>query len=138
MLDESLDLLTAPAFLWGLGVFSLVTFLLSLILVPWLIIRLPEDYFATSRRGHMAFNDLHPLLHGLLLVLKNVLGVILLLFGIAMLVLPGQGLLTMVIGLALMDFPGKYELEQKLVRKPPVRDSLNWIRRKAGRVPFDL
>lgn len=44
--------------------------------------------------------------------LRNVLGAILLVAGIAMLVLPGQGVPTILISLGLMNFPGKYRLER--------------------------
>jgi hypothetical protein len=64
-------------------------------------------------------------------VLKNALGVVLLLGGIVMLFLPGQGLLTMFLGIVLMDFPGKFRLERYLISRGPVLKSINWIRRKA-------
>ena len=70
------------------------------------------------------------------LVLRNSLGLLLLLAGIAMLMLPGQGLLTMLIGLCLMDFPGKRRLLERVVQNPHVRRGLNWVRRKRGKAEF--
>ena len=66
------------------------------------------------------------------------LGVVFILAGLAMIVLPGQGVLTILIGLALTNFPGKYALEQRLVRRPAVSGALNWIRQKAGRPPLEI
>ena len=69
-------------------------------------------------------------------IAKILIGVFLLLCGIAMLVLPGQGLLTIVIGLSLIPFPGKKKLEQNILSRKSVRSSLNWIRTKANKAPF--
>jgi len=115
-----------------LGVLSAVTFVGSLILMPILVARLPVDYFQYSRRRRQYAGDRHPVVHMVLVVSKNTLGLFLLLAGIAMLVLPGQGILTILIALALMDFPGKYRFEKALVRREPVFSALNWIRLKAG------
>ncbi len=82
----------------------------------------------------MSNDDRH--LHHLGIVLKNLLGVALVGAGIVMLVLPGQGILTILIGVMLMDFPGKYALEKRLVSRPTVMRSLNWMRAKANRPPF--
>ena len=67
---------------------------------------------------------------------KIVLGMMLLLAGIAMLVLPGQGIITILVGLSLIPFPGKRRLELFLLSRKTVRSSLNWIRIKANKDPF--
>lgn len=117
-----------------LGVASAVMFVGTLVALPIAVSRIPEDYFAHDRRERR--DTRHPLLRLALRVSKNVLGAVFVLAGIAMLVLPGQGILTILIGLGLLDFPGKYRLERKLVSRPAVLRSLNWIRRKAGRPPL--
>ena len=104
----------------------------SLFLVPYVVIRIPPDYFAAPRRRESPFHRLHPVLYVLVIGLKNLLGLGLLLAGIVMLVLPGQGLLTMLIGLMLLDFPGKYRLERWFLSRPGVLSGVNWIRRRAG------
>jgi hypothetical protein len=53
-----------------------------------------------------------------------------------MLVLPGQGLLTLLIAVALLDFPGKFRLQRWVATRRGVIDSINWIRKKAGRDPL--
>ncbi len=116
-----------------LGAISIVMFLGTLIAVPILVARIPHDYFVRSSDAESSFRQLHPALAVLLLIAKNLLGVILLVAGITMLVLPGQGLLTLLLGLMLINFPGKKSLEWKLIRNKKVLNAVNWIRQKAGR-----
>jgi hypothetical protein len=71
-------------------------------------------------------------------VLKNLLGLVFLLGGAAMLFLPGQGLLTMFIGVLLLEGPGKRRFELWLVRKPAVLGALNWLRRRSGAPPLKV
>ncbi|MGD9948354.1 MAG: PGPGW domain-containing protein [Desulfobulbus sp.] len=119
-----------------LGLFSLLTFVGSLIAVPWLIGRMPTDYFITHWQQVDQHRKGHPAIALIILVLRSVLGLLLLLAGFAMLFLPGQGLLTMLIGLCLMEFPGKRKLLGWVVGESSVRKGLNWIRRKRGRDEF--
>ena len=75
----------------GLTVASVVGFIGTLIAIPMILVRLPADYFDTRTTRHW-MKDHHPLLRLLGLVAKNVVGIVLLLAGFAMLFLPGQGL----------------------------------------------
>jgi hypothetical protein len=124
--------------MWWITVVSGIVFFGSLILVPWLVVRVPADYFANPRRPRIPFADDHPLLRWIGLVVKNLAGVSLVLAGIAMIFLPGQGLLTIAIGVLLMDFPGKHNLEGKIIRLRPVLSSINWLRNKANVPPLVL
>ncbi len=117
---------------------SVLLFVGSLIFVPWAIVRLPEDYFHSSQRHAAPWKHYHPLLRALALLLKNLLGLLLLATGIAMLVLPGQGVLTMLIGIMLLDFPGKYQSERWLISRPHVLRAVNWHRRRYQRPPFRM
>lgn len=117
---------------------SIVTFVVSLILVPFLIVRIPPDYFTHGRYHRKLRADQHPLVRGLLVIAKNLLGYILVVAGILMLMLPGQGVLTILIGITLIDFPGKYALERWIVSHGSMLRSINWIRRHAGREPLVL
>ncbi|MCZ6793043.1 MAG: hypothetical protein O7J95_05450 [Planctomycetota bacterium] len=117
-----------------LGAVSLATALLSVMLVPWIACRIPTHYFAHRHRRRPPTR--HPLVRVLLLVAKTGVGVVLILAGIAMLVLPGQGLLTIALGLSLLEFPGRFEALRYLVRRRPVLGSLNWIRGRRGRPPL--
>ncbi len=67
---------------------------------------------------------------------KIVAGLLLLVCGILMLILPGQGVITILIGLSLIPFPGKQRIVMYLLSRKSVRYSLNWIRLKANKEPF--
>jgi hypothetical protein len=69
-------------------------------------------------------------------IAKIITGLFLLIFGILMLVLPGQGIITMIVGLSLLPFPGKDKVEQSFLSRKSVRSTLNWIRTKANKEPF--
>lgn len=118
------------------GVLSAIVGLLTLIAVPWVIIQLPPDYFTRSRRE--TWRRAPDRSYGALLLrlLKNLLGLVLVVLGVVMLVTPGQGLLTLLVGLLLMNFPGKYRLERWVVMREGVMSGMNWLRRKQGREPF--
>lgn len=115
---------------------AIVSFVGSLALLPWVVVRIPVDYFARRRPPTTRFRRQHPVLRGTIWVLRNLVGAVLVAAGIAMLVLPGQGLLTIAIGLVTADFPGKRRLELWLVSRPGILKSLNWIRTRRGRDPL--
>ena len=131
----SLDSLVSPATLEFLFALSIVSFVGSLIAIPWILVRLPQDYFC-ERHPRTWLKDHHPVLRFIALAVKNVVGWILLLGGIAMLFLPGQGLLTILIGVSLMDFPGKRTIERKLISRPVVLQAINRIRQRFDRPPL--
>ncbi len=120
---------------WMTGV-SVVTFIASLLSLPWLVSRIPEDYFLREKRRPTPWKQTHPAIRLGVLIGKNALGLILLSGGILMLFLPGQGLLTMAMGILLLDYPGKFHLERRVVRLPQVYESLNWLRAKRGAAPL--
>ena len=119
---------------WG----SLILFVVSLAVIPWLIVRLPADYFHFKKRHTLASQSDNPIIVKIITTIKNMLGLILVILGFLMLVLPGQGILTILIGFILMNFPGKYKLERKIVSSKKVLNSLNWIRLKAKKPPFNI
>jgi hypothetical protein len=111
-------------------------FIATLIVVPWLIVRIPADYFAHGKRPRQPWDGRHPLVRGALLAGKNLLGYLLIAVGAAMLVLPGQGVLTMLLGFILVDLPGKYRFERWFVARPLVLRTINRLRRRARREPL--
>lgn len=119
--------------LLALAGLSVLTFFGSLIALPFLLARIPEDYFVDPQRHASRLRRLHPVVYLTLRALKNLLGWVLVLAGILMLVLPGQGILTIIMGLVLSDFPGKFTLERRLASKPRILGAINWIRRRSGR-----
>lgn len=121
---------------WWITALSGLMFVGTLIVIPFLIVRIPDNYFI--RRPVRDWPARHPLVHVALIIGKNFLGVALVMAGIAMLVLPGQGLLTILVGLMFVDFPGKRRWELRMIRIKPVREAANWIRKKYGRKPLIL
>jgi len=121
-----------------LGVISVVSFLATLLIIPWIVLRIPADYFSTPRRVSLVASDAHPSLKIVVLIVKNLLGVAVVLLGIAMLVLPGQGLLTILIGVVLIDFPGKYRFQRWLISREPVLRSANWLRKRGEKKPLEI
>jgi len=119
---------------WLAGV-SFFTFLLSLLLIPFIVGLLAPDYFLRFREQRRRARPLTPR-SLFLLIMRNLLGVLLMLAGIAMLFLPGQGLLTILLGLLLLSLPGKDRLVNRLAGFRGVRRSLDWLREKEGKLPF--
>ncbi|NQV23371.1 MAG: FMN-binding protein [Rhodopirellula sp.] len=115
-----------------------ICFVGSLVAVPWLVSKIPADYFVRTTEERADFRHQHPVAVLAWRLFKNLLGAVLLLAGIAMLVLPGQGLLTILLGIMLIDFPGKRRLEILIIRRPSIYRALCWIRRRTGRDDLQL
>ena len=122
--------------LWASGL-SLLGLIATMFGIPWVVTRLPKDYFARAERLAWRTSFDAPLLSLIVAMLKNLLGLLLVVLGLIMLVTPGQGIVTLLIGLLLMNFPGKYHLERWLVLRPGVLRGLNWLRHRQGKLPFD-
>lgn len=119
----------------GLISFSFIAFIGTLIAIPAILIRLPSDYFQNDGNRKWFANH-HPVIRTVGLMIKNGIGIIFIVAGIVMLVLPGQGLLTILLGIVFLDFPGKDRLEQKLIRQPTILQAINTLRKKAHKPPF--
>ncbi len=122
----------------GLVLF-LITFSLSLGLVSLILIKLPSDYFC-SHYDRRVWSGRAPTLRIAAAIGKNVLGTLLIILGIIMSLpgVPGQGLLTVLLGVMLVDFPGKNRLEQKLLHRPAIRNSIDKLRARFGKPPLQL
>jgi hypothetical protein len=125
-----------PGLLRAAAITSVATFVASLVGLPLLVAALPADYFAERCAPPDRFATRHPVLRAIALLVKNTVGAVLLVCGLAMLVIPGQGILTILVGLSLMNFPGKRRLELAIVRQRRVHAALDWIRRRAHRPPL--
>ncbi|HWK54405.1 MAG TPA: PGPGW domain-containing protein [Hyphomicrobiales bacterium] len=121
---------------WWLLALAVLVSLGTLAVLPLVVLALPEDYFVTPRRRPLVREAWPPWVRPVVLVLKNLLGVLLLVLGVLMLVLPGQGLLTLLCGLVLLDFPGKYRCLRWLAGREKILASLNWLRTKRGLAPL--
>ncbi len=131
-------ILQHPALLATIAVVSVLTFVASLLGVPFLLARLPADYFSRSERKTLGIEVPNRPLRTLAAVGKNALGALLVALGVLMLVLPGQGILTLLVGLLLLDFPGKHRLERRIVGAPRVLRVVNALRKRWNRPPLEL
>lgn len=122
--------------LWWGSALSLLMLVATVAAVPWIVSRLPADYFSRAVRTRWRQRPNHSLGDLAFIAAKNLLGAALFLLGAVMLFTPGQGLLTLLVGLLLMNFPGKYRLERALVARPGVFRALNWLRARHGAPPF--
>ncbi|MBM4138260.1 MAG: hypothetical protein FJ244_02070 [Nitrospira sp.] len=118
-----------------LTVLSIVFFVGSLIVIPFILIRLPADFF-DIRVPRPWMEDHHPVLRVFGHLVKNTIGAIFLFVGFLMLFLPGQGILTMLIGISMLDFPGKRKLEAKLIGQSAILNTINGMREKFGKPPL--
>lgn len=119
-----------------LGLISLLTFSLSVIVIPLIINRLSVNYFINLTQPEHSGHQKPGYLSHLILFVRNFIGLLLLMAGLLMLFLPGQGLLTILIGVAVMSIPGKYKLIAVIISNESVQNSLNWLRKKNGKQPF--
>jgi len=120
-------------FVW-MGIVSFVVFVISLLLTPFLLGKIPQDYFVHTNQQKVEIKHLG---HLIIVIGRTIVGFVLLIAGIIMLVTPGQGIISILLGLFLMEFPGKRKLELKLINHEPTFKALNWIRGKANKDPFE-
>jgi archaellum biogenesis protein FlaJ (TadC family) len=142
-----IDWLTQTIHGWGLtwgqvlfGVlFSVVTFVLSILVVTVVLVKLPANYFHPSHAREFLV-ERHPVLRALGIFAKNLAGLVLVFFGVLMSLpgVPGQGVLTILLGVMLLDFPGKRALETYIVSRPRVRAGVNALRARFDKPPLML
>lgn len=126
------------ALLLWLTIASVIGLVASLVLIPWILIQIPSDYFSHKKRQkHEWHNDL-PILRLVFLLMKNILGVIFIISGIIMLFIPGQGIITIIIGVILADFPYKYRIEQWIISHPAILRYINELRAQAKQSPIEV
>ncbi len=115
---------------------SILMYVASIVVVPWLVIRMPRDFLVREPPMRTEWGHHHPAVRVALKVLKNLLAYCVIAAGILMLFLPGQGVLTIIAGLLLADFPGKHMLIRWTLTRPTVLRSVNWLRMRAHREPL--
>ena len=101
--------------------------------------KLPADHFSKSRKTKFWAGP-RPWLHAAKVIGKNIAGFLLVALGIVLSLpgVPGQGLLTVLLGIMLLDFPGRHRLEQKLLSKPSILNSINKLRARFDKKPLEL
>mgnify|MGYP003390019764 CR=1 FL=1 len=126
---------------WGriLGAFALflVSFFVSIFIVAVVIVKLPSNYFSSHYQQDFLPNASWVTRWGVTII-KNIVGLILVIAGIVMLIGPGQGVLTILIGLMMMDIPGKRPLEARIIKRPTVLAAANSLRERYGKPPLIL
>ncbi len=116
---------------------SVLLFILALFGLPLIVIAIPSNYFVRPR-NHRLDRYGHPAITAILLVAKNLLGVVFIIIGIVLLFMPGQGLLAIFAGIMLLNFPGKRRLELAILCRPSIRRAIGWIRLRAKKSPLIL
>jgi len=141
MFDSLIDFfrsLTWQNVLIGSGIF-IATLLVSLAIVTIVLVRIPPDHF---KKGHNTrfWSGPRPALRAAGIIGKNILGILLVVLGIILSIpgVPGQGLLTVLLGIMLLDFPGKSRLEQKLLSRPGIVNTINRVRERFQKPPLEL
>ena len=130
--------LTWRKVLIGAAIF-LVSFFANLGIVSLILVKIPADHFSKSRKTKFWAGP-RPWLHAAKVIGKNIGGILLVALGIVLSLpgVPGQGLLTVLLGIMLLDFPGRERLEQKLLSKPSIVNSINKLRGRFGKKPLEL
>lgn len=138
LLWEYLPALTWGNVLIGVAIF-LGSFFLNLAIVSVILVKLPANHFSKNRKTKF-WDGPHPALHAAKVIGKNIAGVLLVALGIVLSLpgVPGQGLLTILLGIMLLDFPGRDRLEQKLLSKPTIVNTINRLRGRFGKPPLVL
>ena len=130
---------TGADLFWAMVIFIVASLIGSLLMVGWVIIRIPADYFV-GEKPPLAWRRQHPIIRWPLILFKNLLGLILIGLGVIMSFpgVPGQGLLTVFIGIMLVDFPGKRSCEKWCLSRRGILKAINKIRAKYKREPLLL
>jgi len=113
----------------------LVQVVISYAAIIFVMIKLPADYFSSSYAKNQN-TDAPFFIRWGGVILKNLIGVILIIAGIVMVVTPGPGGLTILLGLIMMDIPGKRPLEAKLIQRPTVFSAINNLRARYNKPPL--
>ena len=124
----------------GLGlILFLISFAISFAAIGIVMVKIPESYFSSHYK-----RDFLPgspwLVRWGAVILKNILGVFLIVLGIVLSLpgVPGQGVLTILLGLIMIDIPGKRPIEARIIQRPTVLAAINKLRAKYNKPPLLL
>ena len=128
--------LTLNGILLGIGVLVL-SLGISLGAIVIVMVKIPENYFSSHYKEDFLPNSSWLVRWGAV-ILKNLLGVFLILLGILLSLpgVPGQGILTILLGLIMLDIPGKRPLEARIIKRPTVLSAVNRLRARFGKAPL--
>jgi hypothetical protein len=120
----------------GLFLFSLTVSFVSIAVV---IVKIPANYFSSHYKQDFLPNSSWAVRWGAV-ILKNILGVMLVILGLLLSLpgVPGQGLLTILLGLIMIDIPGKRPLEARIIKRPVILAAANKFRARYEKEPLLL
>ena len=135
-LSELWASLTVGQVLLGVGLF-LTSLTLSFLAIGIVMVKIPPNYFSSHYERDFLPNSSWLVRWGAV-ILKNILGVFLILLGIVLSLpgIPGQGILTILLGLIMLDIPGKRPLEARIIKRPAVLSAINKLRAKYDKPPL--
>ena len=138
LLSDFISGLTWQKILVGALIF-LASFFVNLGIVSLILVKLPADHFSKNRKTKFWAGP-RPAIHAAKVIGKNIAGILLVALGIVLSLpgVPGQGLLTVLLGIMLLDFPGRHRLEQKLLSKPSIVNTINRLRGRFDKPPLQL
>ena len=112
-----------------ISILSALLFILSIVFIPYLILRLPSSYFVRELFERPSQNLI-------LNLLRYIVGFVLIIFGLIMLVTPGQGLISILLGITLIPSVRRNKFIIYLISLKGVQSSLNFIRVKFKKEKF--
>ena len=130
--------MTVGNVLLAVGLF-LVSLVISFAALAIVMVKIPANYFSTHYKQDF-LPDSPWLVRWSAVVLKNVLGLFLIVLGIVLSLpgVPGQGVLTILLGLIMIDIPGKRPIEARIIKQPKVLAAVNKLRAKYGKPELQL
>lgn len=119
--------------------FFLLSLAFSFLIIGVVMVKIPAEYFSSHYTPQFMLGKLW-YVRWSAVILKNLLGVFLILLGIILSLpgVPGQGILTILLGLIMLDIPGKRPLEARIIKRPTVRDAINKLRTRFNKPPLIL
>jgi hypothetical protein len=135
-IEQFLSSLNWKNVLLGLGLF-IVSLAVTLAAVGVVMVKIPPTYFSVHHRREF-LSGRHWLVRYSAVILKNFLGLVLIVLGILLSLpgIPGQGILTILLGLIMLDIPGKRPLEARIIQQPRVLAAINSLRARYHRSPL--
>jgi hypothetical protein len=130
--------ITWTQILLGVGMF-VFSFTISALAVGFVMVKIPKDYFSSHYKPQFMKEKPFIMRWGAV-ILKNILGLFLILLGIVLSLpgVPGQGILTILLGLIMLDIPGKRPLEARIIKRPAVLSAVNNLRARYSKPPLIL
>jgi hypothetical protein len=122
--------LTFNSVLLGLGLFT-VSLVISFLAIGIVMVNIPANYFSSHYERDFLLGSPWLVRWGAI-ILKNFLGLVLIIIGILLSLpgVPGQVILTILLGLIMLDIPGKRPFETRIIRRPAVLSTINRLRSK--------